>query len=175
MKKGKLFLLAGAIAFSLSACDKDNDNDSNVEQSNSMDLTFAPQASMSNMAEISLGNLAASMGTNAGVRSFGQMMVSDHGSAQTQLQTAASNANLVTTVTDSSVLVAMRAQLMGMSGRAFDSAYLRSQITAHQATLTLLQNEVNSGIAPSLKAYATAQIPHVQQHLTLADSLYTHL
>jgi putative membrane protein len=175
MKKLNLLFAAAAFSLVFSACKKDDDDtQTTFEATNSTDVQFTAGAATSNQAEIGLGQLAASMATNAGVRSFGQMMVSDHSTAQTELSTAASRAN-ITPVADTAMLHTLRMQLMGLSGRAFDSVYISSQVTSHQATLTLLQTEVAGGSSASLKAYAQAQIPHVQQHLQLADSLRRNL
>ncbi|RYY89994.1 MAG: DUF4142 domain-containing protein [Chitinophagaceae bacterium] len=176
MKKGKLLFFAAAFALSLTACDKDDDDDNNMgtETSNSQDTNFALQASFSNQAEIAAGSIAAQRATNMGVRNFGQMMVTDHSTAQAQLQTAANNARLSINA-DTTALAAMRLQLMGLTGHTFDSTYITMQVAAHQATLAQLQTEASNGASPSLKAYATAQIPHVQEHLRVADSLRLNL
>ena len=177
MKKRKLLFLASAFALTLTACDKDNDDDNNnnsPETSNTQDVNFALQASFANQAEIASGNIAAQRATNAGVQSFAQRMVTEHTAGQAQLQTAANNARLSTNA-DTSSFAAVRQQLLALSGRAFDSTYIAMQVTGHQATLTQLQAEVNGGSSPSLKAYATQQIPVVTEHLRVADSLRTHL
>ena len=177
MKKRKLLFLVPAFALTLTACDKDDDDDNNnngTEISNAQDVNFALQASFANQAEVAAGNIAAQRATNTGVRSFGQFMVTEHTTAQSQLQTAANNARLSINA-DTSSFAAVRQQLLALSGRTFDSTYLAMQVAGHQATLTQLQAEASGGAAPSLKAYATAQIPHVQEHLRVADSLLTHL
>ncbi|TCJ19005.1 DUF4142 domain-containing protein [Flaviaesturariibacter flavus] len=176
MKKMKLLFAAASLALVFSACDKDNDNtnDVGVESSNPNDVNFALQASNSNTMEIILGRLAASMATNTGVRTFGQMMVTEHTPAQAQLQTAANNAHLAVSL-DSSAAISARTSLMQLSGRAFDSAYITMQVQGHTQTLQLLQTEVAGGASPSLKGYASAQIPVVTEHLRIADSLRRNL
>ncbi|RYY64997.1 MAG: DUF4142 domain-containing protein [Chitinophagaceae bacterium] len=178
MKKGKILFLASALTLTLTACDKDDDegnnNNNGTETSNTQDVNFALQASFANQAEIAAGNIASQRATNAGVMSFAQMMVTDHSTAQTQLQTAANNARLSINA-DTSSFAAVRQQLLALSGRAFDSTYITMQVAGHQATLAQLQAEANNGASPSLKAYATQQIPHVTEHLRVADSLRLHL
>ncbi|RYZ21750.1 MAG: DUF4142 domain-containing protein [Chitinophagaceae bacterium] len=172
MKKMKLLFAAASLAFVITSCDKDNDETNNVgtEPSNPTDVNFALQASNSNTMEIVAGRLAASMATNTGVRSFAQMMVTDHTTAQAQLQAAAGNARLPISY-DSTAAIAARNMLMQYSGRAFDSVYITMQVAGHTQTLNLLQTEVAGGAAPSLKGYAAAQIPVVTHHLHMADSL----
>ncbi|RYY99193.1 MAG: DUF4142 domain-containing protein [Chitinophagaceae bacterium] len=174
MKKLPALLAGALLALTFTACDKDDDGDENIGTANQQDRNFAPQASLSNYSEISMGRIAAAQATNAGVRSFGQMMVTDHSTAQTQLATAASNAR-VSISADTTAIVEAGAQLMTLSGRSFDSTYLAMQVAAHDATIMLLQTEVSAGISNPLKSYAAAQLPHVQEHRRMADSLLTHL
>jgi putative membrane protein len=175
MKKTKILLAATAFTLVFSACKKDDDNtDIGFEPHNSTDATFTAGAATSNETEVGLGRLAASMATNASVRAFGQMMVTEHSNAQGELSKAANNAQLQP-VADTTLLHTLRTQLMSLSGRAFDSVYITSQVTAHQGTLSLLQTEITGGSSASLKGYAQAQVPVVQTHLALADSLRRHL
>ena len=87
MKLKKLFFTASFIAgFLLVACNKDDDNDENT---NTQDQTFVMQAAMSNRAEVDLGTLASTKATNSSVKAFAQMMVTEHSTAQSDLQNVA--------------------------------------------------------------------------------------
>src|SRR5688572_21498543 len=60
---------------------------------------FMQDAAHSGVAEVEMGKLAATNAQNAEVKSFGQMMMSDHGKANAELKSLASKKN-VTLPTD---------------------------------------------------------------------------
>jgi len=173
MKKGTLLFSAATILV-LASCDKKNNDVQGVEPSNTQDLNFALEESYANRLEVATGRVATVRGNNAGVRSFGQMLITEHSAAQAHLQTAASSSRLAISY-DSTGFMAITALMGALQGRAFDSTFLTLQILAHQQTLTRLQNQVTAGQSRSLKSYATMQIPVVQRHLQLADSLRRNL
>lgn len=152
------------------ACNKDDDN--NSESLSDADRNFMTRASYGNNAEISAGSMAASQGSMASVRSFGSMMVSDHTKAQADmvsLGTQVGKTDLPTT--PDSAHQAMGHMLMMMSGRAFDSAYLKMQVVDHQSTINLMQSEISNGSNQRVKDYASSHLPVVQMHKRMVDSL----
>jgi putative membrane protein len=169
MMKLKTLLFGCVLATAFVACDKDED-----EEVNEQDRTFVRMASISNRAEIELGNLALSKAADASVRNFAQMMVTDHTTAQAQLrqtiddidmQNASINDSLGTTH------VALRQRLMGLSGRGFDSVYMNSQVMMHMQSIALFQAEANGGASTSLRNYANSKLPNLQTHYNMADSI----
>ncbi len=159
-------LMAGALI----ACNKEDDDDD--AGLNDTDRTFMTQMSYGNHAEIDAGNAASTMASLGAVRSFGSMMVSDHTAAQAKLVNVG-NAVGVTSLPDmpDSAHVRMKAMLLTMSGRAFDSTYMRMQVADHQNTINLLQQEISNGLDGRVKAYATEHLPAVQMHKHMADSI----
>jgi putative membrane protein len=66
---------------------------------------------------------------------------------------------------------AVRQKLDAAEGQAFDVAYIRSQIIAHQKTAQLLAWEIGSGEDAQLQQYAAATLPVVMKHLRLAQDI----
>src|SRR3954468_24500042 len=94
MSMKKVFFATGlAVSIAFAACDKDKDNN-NDNDVNTTDQTFMTNVAIGNMAEIMAGQLAASKGTNASVKSFGQLMVTEHGQAQADLQSIATSLSI---------------------------------------------------------------------------------
>jgi putative membrane protein len=155
-----------------SAC---KSNDSNMEDLNNVDRGFVINASVMNKQEIDLGQMAAAGATNTGVRDFGQLMMSDHGASRTQLRAIASGLLLSAPDSLDAIHVALKNQLMGLSGRNFDSVYIYSQVSDHQYAVSIFQNEINNGAAADLINFARQQLPILQAHLHTADSLARHL
>jgi putative membrane protein len=161
----RIFLTAMVAA--LVSCNKSNDNNS----VNPTDRDFTRKATMANTAEIDAGQTASTKGTSTDVKSFGQTMVNDHGSARSDLHNIANDLKLSAPDSLDAQNMALAAQLATLSGRSFDSVYIHSQVAAHMQTITLFQNEIKSGTNNRLKTYANNQMPHLQTHLQNAQTI----
>jgi putative membrane protein len=165
----KILIACALSATLLFGCDKDDD-DTDPEY-NSTDREFVMKASMANTAEIDAGSLASTKATDGGIQDFGEMMVSDHTTAKSQLKDIADDLRLPAPDSLDAEHVALKTLLMSLSGRAFDSAYIHSQVKDHQAAIDLFNTQVQNGRNQRLKDYASGQLPHLQHHLDMADSL----
>jgi putative membrane protein len=166
MKKRTLYLAAFAL-MSMLACNKDDDNNS-VSDS---DRDYMRRASYGNNAEVDAGQMAATKGTSPGISTFGQMMVSDHSTAQAELASMAQNMSVSVPQGLDSAHAALKAQLASVSGHTFDSMYIHSQVMDHQNTVALLQSMMTNGNDQRVKDYASKYLPKVQMHLHMADSI----
>jgi putative membrane protein len=63
---------------------------------------------------------------------------------------------------------AMHDKLSKMKGDAFDRAYMRHMVTAHQQAVALFQKESTSGKDAETKAFAGKTLPTLQEHLKMA-------
>ena len=165
----KILLACLIISAVFISCKDDNDNNVITSQ----DRTFLVQASLSNNAEIEAGTLASTKGDSSAIRDYGQMMVTDHTQAQTDLKTTGTNVNVNVTDSIDATHAALIVTLTGLSGREFDSAYILNQITDHQATIAAFQTELNSGSRSEVLNYANTYLPKIQMHLQKADSIAT--
>ena len=170
MKLNRLFLI-GALStvFIVSACDKDNDDDD--ETTNAQDQTFVMQAAMSNRAEVELGTLATTRAENASVKEFGQMMVTEHTTAQSELADIADDLDLGLADSLDAENKALKETLSALSGAAFDVAYMNSQVAAHEKTLANFDAEISGGSNQQVKAYASKYRPHIRMHLDSATAV----
>lgn len=165
----KIFLMGSLAIFVLVACKKDDDN--NKQNVNSTDQTFLTQVAVGNKAEIMAGQLAATKGTNAGVKAFGQLMVNEHGLAQNDLQNVYSSIGQTMPDSVDAEHQALMTRLNSLSGVSFDTAYINSQVRDHQKTVSIFQTEISNGNNDSVQNYANKYLPHIQMHLRMADSL----
>jgi putative membrane protein len=159
------FVVTVAIA---SACDDDDDSASMLQQT---DRDFVLNASEGNLAEIKLGTLAASKASTASVQDFGEMMVSEHQTALDELESIADSKNATTTMELNAEHQQVQEKLMNMSGFAFDTAYMNSQVKDHEKTIALFQTEIANGKDQEVKDYARKYLPHIQMHHHKADSI----
>jgi putative membrane protein len=168
-----IFLVCTIISIILAGCKKDHDNDHN--DLNSKDRNFLINASYSNNDEVDAGNLASSQGSHEAVKIFGATMVNDHSTAETELKMLADSLNVAIPLEPDSAHKAMKQTLMSLSGMAFDTTYTRAQITDHQNTIALMQDEISNGQSDRVKRYANKYLPKVRMHLMAADSLLQYL
>ena len=168
MKKLFLALMVGGLF--VIGCDKDDDDIDNSNVLNQTDQTFISKAYTNNATEIELGQLAA-ISDNDSIADFGQMMVTEHTSANVQLKAMADS--LAVSVSDSldAAGQALRTQLQGLTGREFDSVYIKSQVTMHQEAIRLFNEEITNGQHVRVKSYANSLLPTIVNHKVMADSI----
>lgn len=178
-------LISGKINFSLCfllilssvmmvSCDDDDDDD-NIpvapQSSVISDQEFMVKAKQANQAEIEMGQLAQTQTTNDSVQNYGMLMVNEHSLAQNDLLVLAANKNVTLPTTLSPADQAKKNQLMTLTGPKFDSAYMHSQIQAHQMTQDLFESQISQGQDQEVRNYASKYLPHINMHLHMADSI----
>jgi putative membrane protein len=168
----KNFLLCIAASFLIFSCDKNNNNNNN-ETVSQQDQTFISQTALTNTAEVQAGQLASTTADSTIIQMFGQQMVSDHTTAQTDLKTLGSSVNVAVPDSLDSAHSSLIDTLKTLTGRAFDSVYITHQIADHQAAISSFQQEINSGNKSDVINYANKYLPKLQLHLEMADSIAT--
>jgi len=163
-----VFVLAAAFVF-FTACNKNDNNNTNTI--NGQDASFLQNASYANHAEIDAGAIAAVKGSYDSVRVFGSLMVTDHGGAQSGLDTLASGLHVTIPSTADSAHVAMATVLQSLSGSVFDTTYIGAQVRDHMAAAALFQQELSTGNNQQLKSYANQYLPVIQMHLQEAQRI----
>ena len=116
--------------------------------------------------------LVLSSTTDAKLRSFASMMVSQHTKSTADVKAAAMRAKLHPAPAKLSPEQSdMIAQLRAASGPARDQAYVAQQKQAHDQALALHQGYAADGTSPSLKMVAAKVVPVVQSHITMLGSM----
>ena len=188
---------AASLAIATAACEKSADtvdpaandmamNDMMAEDSMANDVNmagmaatpmaasdFASTVAASDMFEIATGKLASANATNAELKSFGGMLVSDHTKSSADLKTAAAAATPKVTLPAAmpAELQAKVDALKAVKGAEFDRLFLEQQKEGHQKTLDALKSYASSGDAPSLKSFAEKASPVVQAHLDKLNAM----
>jgi putative membrane protein len=145
------------------------------------DAQIAAIVLAANTVDSTAGALAKQKGTNADVKKFGQTMMTDHGGVNKQAVALAGRLHLTPEENPTSTQLKQggeqsRTQLNGLSGAAFDRAYIDHEVEYHQTVLdaidkTLIPNAQNA----DLKALLQQTRPAVAAHLDMAKSLQTKL
>ena len=112
-----------------------------------------------------MGQLAAQKANNADVKAFGQQMVDDHTKANDQLKTVAAKESITLPTTLTPKDQATYNKLNGMSGDAFDMAYVNDMVKDHEMDVKEFQKESNTGKDDSIKGFASQTLPVLQGHL----------
>src|SRR3954454_13583097 len=108
--------------------------------------------------------------SNPQVRTFGAMLVRDHGRGLAQAQGIAARLRLRIPVSLTPEARRESVLLRHLNGRAFDREGRRYMIDDHQKDIAEFRVQARSG-DPATSGYAAATIPVMQQHLAMARSL----
>jgi putative membrane protein len=174
----KVMFAAAASAMLLGGCSTmmgaDASADGQASMSAGADMTpsnrtaYVEMAASSDMYEIQSSQIAASRAQNPAMRSFAQMMISDHTNLSQQLMAAAQAAGLPPMTPRLLPMHAdMLAGLQARSGADFDREYGRQQLLAHQQALALHSNYASRGDTPALRVVAGSAVPVVTRHLNM--------
>jgi putative membrane protein len=127
------------------------------------DQTFVTKAANGGMFEVQSSELAVDRAQNAEVKSFARQMIKDHGKANKELQSAASDLGAnVPSALDAKHAQALQ-KLQGIQeGPEFDRAYVQAQRDAHREAVGLFSSYSKANGA--LSAWATQTLPVLQQH-----------
>jgi putative membrane protein len=121
------------------------------------------------MAEVQLGKLAQEKASNDQVKQFGARMVQDHSKANDELkQVAGSKGIQLPTDLDAKHKSDMK-RLQGLSGAAFDKAYMTHMLADHKMDIADFQKEADSGKDADVKAFAARTLPTLKEHLQMAQ------
>jgi putative membrane protein len=135
------------------------------------DQEFVLKAGHGGHAEVKAGNLAKTKASDAGVRQFGEMMVTDHTKAGKELEAAAKAAGLSYPVDTDAKHKEMLDKLMKLNGADFDKAYIADMVDGHQAMEKLLESMAKDAKAPQLQNWAKNTLPAVKSHLKRAEEI----
>jgi putative membrane protein len=135
------------------------------------DKKFAKDAAMGGLYEVELGKVADEKGGSDGVKKFGQKVVDDHSKANDQLKEILTKESLDVPSSLDSKHQSRLDKISKLSGPAFDKAYIKDQVKDHERDVSDFQAEAQSGQDPNIKQFATATLPTLQEHLSLAKDL----
>jgi putative membrane protein len=147
---------------------QDNQTTPGFDQASS---DFLVKAADGGMAEVEAGQLAQEKGTNAKVKSFASMMVSDHSGANSQVKSlaAARNISLPATVSDENKN--KKDDLAKKTGADFDKAYMDLMVDDHQKTINLFENASGDVKDAEVKTFVDNTLPKLRMHLDSAKAI----
>jgi putative membrane protein len=108
---------------------------------------FVEHMMMDNQAEIQLGNLAAERASNADVKAFGQMMVTDHTKANDELSQIASQLQVTAPAQLDRKHQELQKKLSNLQGAAFDREYVKAMVEGHEKDVRELKKKAGKQMA----------------------------
>lgn len=135
------------------------------------DKEFVVKAGMGGLYEVQAGNLALQKAQSAGVKAFAQRMVTDHGTANTELaQLATAKGLALPTELDGEMESAVE-HLAMLSGAEFDKAYMQHMVPDHEKTVADFDRASTTATDADLKGWAAKTLPILQEHLRMAKEV----
>ena len=145
------------------------------------DAQIAHIAVTANAIDSAAGEVAKQKGTAKTVKDFAQTMITDHAGVNKQAVALATKLNVTPEDNDVSRQLksgadASAASLNGLSGAAFDKAYMDNEVAYHQAVLDALDKTlIPSAQNAELKALLEQVRPAIAAHLDHAKTLQASL
>lgn len=137
-------------------------------QANPADRMFIHKAAEGGMAEVQLGQLAQQKASSQEVKDFGQRMVTDHSQANDKLKSIAANQGVTVPSSLDAKDQALYDRLSGLSGNAFDKAYMRAMVNDHVQDVAEFRKESGSARDQAVRSFASDTLPTLEDHLRMA-------
>jgi len=140
-----------------------------------MDKTFATKAAQGGIFEVKSSQIALAKTHNMQVMNVARRMVKEHSAANAELKTAAQDAKVSLPTATDPMHAAIIAKLSGLSGAAFDKAYMGCQEKAHTDTVKLFEKEIAMGKSANFTAFASKNLPEIEDHTKMIYQVGTNL
>jgi putative membrane protein len=137
---------------------------------------FVTAAATSDMYEIQAAKLAEQKSTNPAIKKFAAKMIHDHTASTDKLKGLLSGGVSATPPTDlDDRRKGLITNLQAAGSSDFDKTYVDQQVAAHQEAVILFQGYADHGDNDALKGFATATLPTIQEHLSMAKDMQSSM
>ena len=131
---------------------------------------FIQKAAVGGMMEVAAGNLALQQSTNPKVKSFAQMMVTDHTKAGKELEAVAKSKGLGLPATFPKEEQQHMDAMKTLAGDAFDKHYVNMMVTDHDKTVDLFSRATKFKDM-DIRNFAIKTLPIIQAHFKVASEM----
>ena len=140
----------------------------------SHDRKFATAAAEAGTAEVAEARLALKNSQRSDVREFAQHMIADHSEANAKLADIAKQLGVKLPEGLDADDQRKVDTLSGLTGDAFDLAYVKDQVAAHKSAVSFFTSEANLGEEKHLKTFASATLPVLKSHQEMIKAIAEH-
>jgi putative membrane protein len=134
---------------------------------------FVTKVAISDQFEIQSSQLALSKQADTDTKPFAEKMVQDHQKTSAELKALVQGGKVKATLP--SALDAEHQKLLddlkAKGGKDFDQSYDQVQLKAHRDAVALFEAYAKGGDNAELKAWAGQTLPHLKEHLRMAEKL----
>ena len=134
---------------------------------------FVTKVAISDMFEIQSSQMALEKKPDRDTKPFAQQMIKDHTKTSAEVKGLVDKGKVQATLP-----LALDAEhqkvlddLKAKDGKDFDQAYDQAQLKGHQDAVALFEAYAKGGDNADLKKWAAATLPHLKQHLAMAQKL----
>ncbi|GAB2913348.1 hypothetical protein GCM10027093_59750 [Paraburkholderia jirisanensis] len=128
------------------------------------DRAFVAMVSQGGMFEVEASKVAAEKAARQDITDIGFTEVHDHQLVGAKLLSIAASVGMHVDTTLNADFSKRLDRLRGLSGKAFDNAYLEEMVTIHAADGAAFAKEAQSGSHPALRAFAAETVLIVRRH-----------
>jgi putative membrane protein len=134
---------------------------------------FVTLAAQSDMLEIETSKLALTKSDSGKSKQFAQRMIKDHTETSTELKGLVSGGKVKGDLPASLDKAHQEKldKLAKLNGKDFTKQYNDMQVSAHKDAVSLFERYTKEGDNPELQTFAGKHLPHLQEHLTMAQNL----
>jgi putative membrane protein len=151
--------------------DSQMNNMQQAGQPSPVDRMFVKNAMQGGIAEVQLAQLTLQKSSNDQVKQFAQKMIADHTKMNEQMKPVAQQLGVQAPTEVSKKDKKTMAELQGLSGPAYDQAYIKDMVKDHKKDLSDFQTEASSGSDPNVKDAANQGSKVISQHLQMIQQL----
>ncbi len=136
----------------------------------SADKSFLQSAYEDGLAEIHMAGLGVKKTANEEVKAFAMKLEADHGQANGEMMTLASNKN-VALAKKPDLMDTGKEKLLDLRGTSFDKTFLDGMVQDHKKAIAAFEKAANEAKDPDVKAFAAKTLPTLRAHLSMAEDL----
>ena len=134
---------------------------------------FVTLAAQSDMLEIESSKLAQTKSDDSKTKSFAERMIKDHTETSAELKGLVSGGKVQANLPSGPDKAHQEKldKLSKLNGKDFTKEYDDMQVSAHKDAVSLFERYSKEGDNADLKAFAGKTLPHLQEHLKMAQEL----
>ncbi|MCC8404038.1 DUF4142 domain-containing protein [Paraburkholderia sp. MMS20-SJTN17] len=130
---------------------------------------FLGDAIQDGRAEIQSCQLALRTSSDPSVQAFAKRMIADHESLDARIETLAQRKGYTLPDGISMTQQATQTVLKPLTGHAFDLAFMKHNVSDHEADIKQFSEEAQKGSDADVRSLAAGALPTLQEHLKLAE------